>query len=394
MDKGYRSIRMRIMTSTLAAMIIALVSSCAFFYLAIKTGFLVDDHKNELARDISINTGSRIRHASTHAVISKYDFFYRNFGVSVSWQLMVIIFIAGILVFMISFFFLTRSMTAYISDIEAGVTKMAEGDFSAEISIRDADDELTSIAKKINEMSARAGEMQRHTKEAEDVKNSLITDVAHDLRTPLTSVIGYIDLVNTADTLSDETKKQYLEIAYSKAVKLNHLIDDLFSFTKLSLDEIPMTFSRIDVISLLEQAVDELFPVFEENGMTCRFKKDTDSFMMDADGEQLIRVFDNLFSNAIRYGKDGKIIKVETVTGKDKIQIHVINYGGIIPADKLPYIFEKFYKTDTSRGASEGTGLGLAIAKTIVEKHGGTIAADSSLDGTDFCITFSGCKNQ
>ena len=227
--------------------------------------------------------------------------------------------------------------------------------------------------------------MKKKEEEAEETKNELITNVAHDLRTPLTSIIGYIDIVNNMPDLTEAQRSEYLKITWEKARKLEKLINELFSFTKISYGGMPMHMEKIDLIKLLEQEVDELYPTFKDNELECVLETDTDSCMVMADGEQLVRVFDNLLGNAVKYGRYGKMIRVRTVTEQSQIRIQVVNYGSVIPAENLPFLFEKFYKVDTSRQpSSEGTGLGLAIAKSIVESHGGSIFVKSSFDGTVF----------
>ena len=227
--------------------------------------------------------------------------------------------------------------------------------------------------------------MKKKEEEAEETKNELITNVAHDLRTPLTSIIGYIDIVNNMPDLTEAQRSEYLKITWEKARKLEKLINELFSFTKISYGGMPMHMEKIDLIKLLEQEVDELYPTFKDNQLECVLETDTDSCMVMADGEQLVRVFDNLLGNAVKYGRYGKMIRVRTVTEQSQIRIQVVNYGSVIPAENLPSLFEKFYKVDTSRQpSSEGTGLGLAIAKSIVESHGGSISVKSSFDGTVF----------
>lgn len=261
---------------------------------------------------------------------------------------------------------------------------MADGDFSHRIDVR-YHDEFSSIADSINRMADTVEAMKQKEQEAEETKNELITNVAHDLRTPLTSIIGYIDIVNNMPDLSEKQRSEYLKITWEKARKLEKLINELFSFTKISYGGMPMHMEKIDVIKMLEQEADELYPTFKENELECLLETDADSCMIMADGEQLVRVFDNLLGNAIKYGRYGKIIRIRTLTENTQIQIQIVNYGSVIPAENLPFLFEKFYKVDTSRQpSSEGTGLGLAIAKSIVESHGGSISARSSFEGTVF----------
>lgn len=261
---------------------------------------------------------------------------------------------------------------------------MADGDFSHRIDVR-YHDEFSSIADSINRMADTVEAMKQKEQEAEETKNELITNVAHDLRTPLTSIIGYIDIVNNMPDLSEKQRSEYLKITWEKARKLEKLINELFSFTKISYGGMPMRMEKIDVIKMLEQEADELYPTFKENELECLLETDADSCMIMADGEQLVRVFDNLLGNAIKYGRYGKMIRIRTLTENTQIQIQIVNYGSVIPAENLPFLFEKFYKVDASRQlSSEGTGLGLAIAKSIVESHGGSISARSSFEGTVF----------
>ena len=261
---------------------------------------------------------------------------------------------------------------------------MADGDFSHRIDVR-YHDEFSSIADSINRMADTVEAMKQKEQEAEETKNELITNVAHDLRTPLTSIIGYIDIVNNMPDLSEKQRSEYLKITWEKARKLEKLINELFSFTKISYGGMPMRMEKIDVIKMLEQEADELYPTFKENELECLLETDADSCMIMADGEQLVRVFDNLLGNAIKYGRYGKMIRIRTLTENTQIQIQIVNYGSVIPAENLPFLFEKFYKVDASRQPfSEGTGLGLAIAKSIVESHGGSISARSSFEGTVF----------
>lgn len=321
-------------------------------------------------------------------IISQQDIFYRLFGARLTWQLVILLICLALAVFLLVFYLLTRRMTGEIRVMEKEVMQMAGGDFHIRLKT-DLDGELARIAAGINMLAAHVEEMQTAAEAAERTKNELITDVAHDLRSPLTSIIGYIDLVkNQGPSLDERQKEKYLDIAYTKAEKLNHLIADLFNLTKISYGQMPMEMTRIDLISLLSQTVDEFYPVFEEHDLECLMETDVRSCMIEADGAQLFRVFDNLLTNAVRYGSYGKKIRISTHTGLDEITVHVINYGNIIPEESLPRLFDKFYKVDPSRNSeSGGTGLGLAIAKGIVESHGGRIGVTSNFSGTDFFVT-------
>ena len=295
-----------------------------------------------------------------------------------------VIVIFTILLLVIYFILISNKFVMYVREIISGVERMKSGDLMEEIPVQ-GEDEFSEIAASINEMRQNLYETMESQKAVEKTKDELITNVAHDLRTPLTSIIGYIDIVNNMPDLSEKQRSEYLKITWEKARKLEKLINELFSFTKISYGGMPMRMEKIDVIKLLEQEADELYPTFKENELECLLETDADSCMIMADGEQLVRVFDNLLGNAIKYGRYGKMIRIRTLTENTQIQIQIVNYGSVIPAENLPFLFEKFYKVDASRQpSSEGTGLGLAIAKSIVESHGGSISVRSSFEGTVF----------
>lgn len=386
--KVTESFRIRIMLYTCISLLAAALVDMAVLFFCIRSHILVSDYGlNQITMHPGssnyIINNSQIQ-ASTKSMLSESDIFYRIFGVGLKGQLIVLLMVLAVVIFLLVFFLLTHRVMDYILNILQGACKMADGDFSYRIDVR-YQDEFSCIADSINRMADTVEAMKQKEQEAEDTKNELITNVAHDLRTPLTSIIGYIDIVNTMPDLPEEQRREYLKITWEKARKLENLINELFSFTKISYGGMPMHMAKIDVIKMLEQEVDELYPTFKDNELECLLETDTNSCLIQADGEQLVRVFDNLLGNAIKYGRHGKIIRIRTVTEENQIRIQVVNYGSVIPAENLPFLFEKFYKVDASRQpSSEGTGLGLAIAKSIVESHGGSISAKSSFEGTIF----------
>ena len=366
------SFRIRIMLYTCISLLAAVLVDMAVLLFCIRSRILVSDYGlnekiNLHAHSSNYMINNQI-HASTKSMLGESDIFYRIFGVGIKVQLIIVLIILALIIFLMVFFLLTRRVMAYMRNILQGYH-----------------DEFSSIADSINRMADTVEAMKQKEQEAEETKNELITNVAHDLRTPLTSIIGYIDIVNNMPDLSEKQRSEYLKITWEKARKLEKLINELFSFTKISYGGMPMRMEKIDVIKMLEQEADELYPTFKENELECLLETDADSCMIMADGEQLVRVFDNLLGNAIKYGRYGKMIRIRTLTENTQIQIQIVNYGSVIPAENLPFLFEKFYKVDASRQpSSEGTGLGLAIAKSIVESHGGSISARSSFEGTVF----------
>lgn len=293
----------------------------------------------------------------------------------------------GIGVFAFVFGMLQHQTLKYTRKISASLQEISEGHFNTRIPLR-GDNELSDIAMQVNHMAEEIEQLLEKEKQAEETKNELITNIAHDLRTPLTSILGYLDILASRPDLPEETRQNYIRIAHDKAKHLQQMIEDLFGFTKLSYSKQTANMQPIDIITLLAQLLDEFYPVFENNEMEYEYHPDASNFVIQGDATLLVRLFDNLINNAIKYGKEGKSLIVKTKTKADSITIDVINFGKVIPQKDLDRIFEKFYRAEASRNSETGgTGLGLAIAANIVRVHGGTITATSSLEGTVFRVT-------
>lgn len=292
--------------------------------------------------------------------------------------------IAGVVLFTTYFLMLTRKFGGYLEKIAGGISEISAGDFNARINIS-SDDEFGFIASKLNQMSSDIKLLIQKERKSEYMKNELITSVAHDLRTPLTSIIGYLELVSDKDKLNLEVKQRYVEIAYSKSKRLEKLIEDLFAYTNFSFGKVSMELSEIDMVKFINQLLDEFYPSFQESGLDWDFTTDLTSAVVVADGNLLARAFANLISNAIKYGKDGKSIRIRLKKENKKVMIAITNYGTLIPEKDLEHIFERFYRVETSRSSDTGgTGLGLAIAKSIIQMHGGWIEVKSDFEGTVF----------
>lgn len=300
--------------------------------------------------------------------------------------------IIGVALFTIYFLLLTKKFATYLEEIADGITDISAGNFGTRINIKH-DDEFALIASRVNRMADDVKQLIEDNRKNEYTKNELITSVAHDLRTPLTSIIGYLDLVSKDSNLSGSVKQRYIEIAYSKSKRLEKLIEDLFAYTKFSFGEVVMDKSEIDMIKFINQLVDEFYPSFQENGLDYDFTSNVPSAVVFADGNLLARAFANLISNAIKYGKDGKCVRLKLVKETDKIIVSVINYGKLIPEKDLKNVFNRFYRVEGSRSSETGgTGLGLAIAKSIIEMHEGTIDVRSDFDGTVFEVVLEAKK--
>lgn len=292
----------------------------------------------------------------------------------------------GIAVFAVTFLILQEKSLRYISRISDAMQHISEGDLNTAVEV-EGDDEFSSMAANLNKMVEDLRDLMDRERESERTKNELITNVAHDLRTPLTSIIGYLELLSESKELPADMQKKYIDIAYVKTKRLEKLIEDLFGFTKLNYGKISMQVGKVDVVKLLSQLLEEFYPNFMDKNLSYELQSNVPAKVITADGNLLARLFDNLINNAIKYGADGKRILVKVAAGEEIVTISVVNYGYVIPADELPLIFNKFYRVEQSRSTTTGgTGLGLAIAKNIVDMHGGTIDVASDLSGTVFTV--------
>lgn len=292
----------------------------------------------------------------------------------------------GIVIFSVTFMILEEPGIRYLGRISDAVQSISQGNLNTEVDVT-GDDEFSAMAANLNKMSSDIRKLMDKEREAERTKNELITNVAHDLRTPLTSIIGYLELLAGNTQIPQEMQHKYIEIAYSKSRRLEKLIEDLFGFTKLNYGKIAMHIGQIDIVKLLEQLLEEAYPNFEEKNLSYDLQSNVPEKIISADGNLLARLFDNLIGNAIKYGADGKRVLVKIHGEEDTVTVSVTNFGRVIPADELPLLFNKFYRVEQSRSATTGgTGLGLAIAKEIVDMHGGTIRVASDLNGTVFTV--------
>lgn len=292
----------------------------------------------------------------------------------------------GILIFSVTFMLLEEPGIRYMGRISDAVESISQGNLGTEVDVT-GDDEFSAMAANLNKMASDIRTLMDKEREAERTKNELITNVAHDLRTPLTSIIGYLELLAGNTKVPAEMEHKYIEIAYSKARRLEKLIEDLFGFTKLNYGKIAMHVGQLDIVKLLSQLLEEAYPNFVEKNLSYDLQSNVPAKTISADGNLLARLFDNLIGNAIKYGADGKRVLVKIHAEDDTVTVSVTNYGYVIPADELPLLFNQFYRVEQSRSTTTGgTGLGLAIAKEIVDMHGGTISVSSDLNGTVFTV--------
>lgn len=278
-------------------------------------------------------------------------------------------------VFILMFYIITKQKIAYIQRISTGVGVIARGELSHRVP-EVGKDELFLLARSINHMSRSLKDQIEAEREAERSKQELITNVSHDLRTPLTSVLGYLKLVIDKRYDSPEQMEEYLQTVYHKSEKLKELIDDLFDYTKLTYNGIVLDRVRISLNELVEQMAEEYIPVMEENSLSIRLGLPEVEAFCYVDPQKLHRVLENLLSNAVKYSDRPGEITVEIVPEADSWLIAMENPAVHLEGVDLSKIFDRFYRLEASRSsATGGSGLGLGIARGLAEAHGGSIVA-------------------
>ena len=278
---------------------------------------------------------------------------------------------------------LLKKVVAYVDELQHAMGQI----FDKDVNYVKLSPELADIAIKLNHLKQESENNARLAKENEQRKNDLIMYLAHDLKTPLSSVIGYLTLLRDETQISKELQTKYLSIALDKAERLEDLINEFFEITRFNLSSITLQYSKINLTRLLEQLVYEFKPLLKEKNLTCNLKIQED-ITLRCDANKIQRVFDNLLRNAAIYSFHDTEILITVEVQEKNVIIVFQNHGNTIPKEKLERIFEQFYRLDTARSTSSGgAGLGLAIAKQIVELHKGTILAESEDEKNIFTVT-------
>lgn len=288
-----------------------------------------------------------------------------------------------LLLFSFFFYFVLSRITQYLKEINQGIENILS-DFNEPVRFKPA---LRPLEDSLNEIKMTIRRQEQEAIESEKKKNDLVVFLAHDLKTPLTSIVAYLSILETKPDMPEEERKKYTHISLEKAIRLGELINEFFEITKFNLQDIVLEPGNLDLSMMLEQIADELYAVLKEKNLRCDVQID-DTLMIYGDADKLARVFDNLLRNAIAYCNKGTAIRIQAKERHQEIEIVVANEGEKIPEEELSAIFEKFYRVDGSRSSKTGgAGLGLAIAKEIVELHHGTIRAESDEWETRFIVT-------
>lgn len=246
--------------------------------------------------------------------------------------------------------------------------------------------ELAETGARVTEMKMQALRAEQLLREETARKNDLVMYLAHDLKTPLASVVGYISLLRDEENISPELRRKYLGVALDKAERLEELINEFFEITRYNLSNVTLEKSRVSLTLLLEQLSYEFLPMLKEKNQTVALSAQPELYLR-CDADKLSRVFDNLLRNAVMYGAEGTEISVSAEIEGQNAVVTVQNCGETIPEEKLSRLFEQFYRLDYARSTHGGAGLGLAIAKQIVELHGGEIKAESHDGLVIFTVT-------
>ena len=261
----------------------------------------------------------------------------------------------------------------------------------AMLSQRDASEifppEQQELAAQVAELKARLQSREQKLQQETARKNDLITYLAHDLKTPLTSVIGYLSLLDEVPDMPQPQREKYTHIALEKSQRLEGLINEFFEITRYNLQQLTLDREPVDLSYLLVQLTDEFYPILQAHGNTAELNA-PETLTVSGDSAKLARVFNNILKNAVAYSDRDTPIRIRAEEAKGQVSVFVENQGRTIPPQKLETIFEKFFRLDEARAtATGGAGLGLAIAKEIITLHGGTITAQSQNRRTTFRVT-------
>ncbi len=290
--------------------------------------------------------------------------------------------IGFIILAVVVFYFALSRFMRYFNQISDSIDRLAE---ESQTPIQ-LPPELDFMQNKLNTIKSTLEKRAADSKEAEQRKNDLVVYLAHDIKTPLTSVIGYLSLLSEASDMPEPQRNKYVGITLEKAYRLEQLINEFFEITRFNLQTIVLNKEEINISYMLMQIADEFYPMLEPGKRTIAVKA-KENLTVYADPDKLARVFNNILKNAVAYSYPESEITVTAYQDEENIIIEFKNLGKPIAPEKLQVIFEKFYRLDTARsGFTGGAGLGLAIAKEIVAAHGGSISAASSIENTIFTV--------
>ena len=365
MGNEFKNLQTKLFVRTVVIMLVAVVAVVAVY--ALYTFVLHGNFANFVVNFINFFIDDYLQ------ALHIYQAVFRNYM-----DLYILLAIA--IVFLIVLKIYLRGFTKYFNEINKGIDTLIDEN-SGDVVLSS---ELVATEKKMNYIKHTIQQQKLAAELAEQRKNDLVVYLAHDLKTPLTSVIGYLTLLRDENQISEELREKYLSISLEKAERLEDLINEFFEITRFNLSSITLEYSRINLTRMLEQLVYEFKPMLLEKNLKCELDIPP-NIMIKIDANKMQRVFDNLLRNAVNYSFDNGTIYIAVKQDENNLHIKFTNCGNTIPKEKLERIFEQFYRLDTARSSrSGGAGLGLAIAKEIVELHNGTITAESKDETIEF----------
>lgn len=325
--------------------------------------------------DLTVALIRRVGRIDYDSALSIYQHIFRN-NAFLIWMGSVSV------IFLLLLRILLNGFTKYFDLVNRGVNALLENEEEIRLP-----SELYATEQKLNQVKRTLEQRTLEAKLAEQRKNELVMYLAHDIRTPLTAVIGYLSLLDEAPDMPQDQKAKYVGIALDKAERLETLLNELFEITRYHTAVVQLQKARVDLYALLAQVMDEFYPSLSARGNTVLFSAG-DELIVTGDPEKLARVFNNLLKNAAAYSYPNTEISISAERKGTNVVIVFKNHGQTIPPDQLSGIFEKFSRLDGARlSDTGGVGLGLSIAKEIVGLHGGEIIAQSSNETVSFTIT-------
>lgn len=296
--------------------------------------------------------------------------------------IILLMFIVWLVYVILSLYRMIKKIFSYIN----AIVESSNNWFTKDTDYITLPDELSDLEKKLNYLKRESLTNEKLARENEQKKDELIVYLAHDIKTPLTSMIGYLSILNEMDDMPKKQQEKYIKIALDKSYRLEELINELFDVARFNSEKIILGKEELNLNLMLAQIIDDFYPTLSELNKKIELNNEQ-QIMLVADPDKLGRVFNNLIKNAINYSAENSNIRINVRKNEYNIIVDIINEGRQIPKEKLDQIFEKFYRLDSSRiSKTGGSGLGLAIAKDIVQLHGGQIKAISSEKETLFRV--------
>ena len=369
MKNNYRKLKFSILLQTV------LVTALTVFVGGFLLNYVIDGVYNDSFAKGFVNLFTSLGMREQTAI----DLYWKLIGDNKTFFMIV----GFLLLFALFFYVALTKMTKYLNQVENGIENIVS-DSTEPIRLIT---ELKPIEIRLNEIKATLKRQELESVESEKKKSDLVLFLAHDLKTPLTSIVAYLSMLDGHPEMPGEEREKYIRIAFEKSLRLGELINEFFDITRYNLQNMELEPVEINLSMMLEQLADELYGVLQEKCLYCEVEVE-ENLVVYGDPDKLARVFDNILRNAIAYCHENTKIAIAAQMKKGDVEITFTNCGDKIPGDMLQTIFEKFYRVDNSRSSGTGgAGLGLAIAKEIVEMHGGRIRAKSDDNRTQFIVT-------